>query len=211
MFISFEGTEGVGKTTLINRVEQWLQAQQQPYLRTREPGGTPLAEQIRALLLTPQTEPMAADCELLLLFAARAQHVQQKIIPALDAGQWVLCDRFIDASFAYQSAGRGIVPAKIQQLVDMFVPVLPQYTFWLDAPVEIGLQRAQQRGQLDRFEQEKVEFFQKVRSCYQQRAADEPARFVRLDATQSADQVWQMAEQFLLARATKPDKSINLA
>ena len=211
MFISFEGTEGVGKTTLINRVEQWLQTQQQPYLRTREPGGTPLAEQIRALLLTPQTEPMAADCELLLLFAARAQHVQQKIMPALDAGQWVLCDRFIDASFAYQAAGRGITSAKIQQLVDMFVPVLPQYTFWLDAPVEIGLQRAQQRGQLDRFEQEKVEFFQKVRSCYQQRAAAEPARFVLLDATQSADQVWQMAEQFLLAHAAKPDKSINLA
>lgn len=211
MFISFEGTEGVGKTTLINRVEQWLQAHKKPYLRTREPGGTPLSEQIRALLLTPQTEPMAADCELLLLFAARAQHVQQKIIPALDAGQWVLCDRFIDASFAYQAAGRGIAPDKIQQLVDMFVPVLPQYTFWLDSPVEIGLQRAQQRGQLDRFEQEKVEFFQKVRSCYQQRAAAEPARFVRLDATQSADQVWQMVEQFLLARATKPDKSINLA
>jgi dTMP kinase len=211
MFISFEGTEGVGKTTLINRVEQWLQAQQQPYLRTREPGGTPLAEHIRALLLTPQTEPMAADCELLLLFAARAQHMQQKIMPALDAGQWVLCDRFIDASFAYQAGGRGITSAKIQQLVDMFVPVLPQYTFWLDAPVEIGLQRAQQRGQLDRFEQEKVEFFQKVRACYQQRAAAEPARFVRLDATQSADQVWQMAEQFLLAHAAKPDKSINLA
>ena len=110
MFISFEGTEGVGKTTLINRVEQWLQVRQQPYLRTREPGGTPLAEQIRALLLTPQTEPMAADCELLLLFAARAQHLQQKIMPALDAGQWVLCDRFIDASFAYQAAGRGIAP-----------------------------------------------------------------------------------------------------
>jgi dTMP kinase len=211
MFISFEGTEGVGKTTLINRVEQWLQAQKKPYLRTREPGGTPLAEQIRALLLTPQTEPMAADCELLLLFAARAQHVQQKIIPALDAGQWVLCDRFIDASFAYQAAGRGIAPAKIQQLVDMFVPVLPQYTFWLDAPVEIGLQRAQQRGQLDRFETEKLDFFQKVRACYQQRAAAEPARFVRLDAAQPADQVWQMAEQFLSAHDAKPDKSINLA
>lgn len=210
MFISFEGTEGVGKTTLINRVEQWLQVQQRPYLRTREPGGTPLAEQIRALLLTPQTEPMAADCELLLLFAARAQHVQQSIIPALDAGQWVLCDRFIDASFAYQAAGRGIAPDKIQQLVDLFVPVLPQYTFWLDAPVEIGLQRAQQRGQLDRFEQEKVEFFQKVRACYQQRAIAEPARFVRLDATQPADQVWQMAAQFLLAHAAKSDKSINL-
>ncbi len=197
MFISFEGTEGVGKTTLINRVEQWLQQQQRPYLRTREPGGTPLAEQIRSLLLTPQVEPMAADCELLLLFAARAQHLQQVIVPALQAGQWVLCDRFIDASFAYQAAGRGIASTKIQQLVDLFVPVLPERTFWLDAPVELGLQRAQQRGQLDRFEQEKVEFFQKVRACYQQRASAEPQRFVRLDASESAEQVWQTARVYL--------------
>ena len=197
MFISFEGTEGVGKTTLINRIEQWLQQQQRPYLRTREPGGTPLAEQIRSLLLTPQVEPMAADCELLLLFAARAQHLQQVIVPALQAGQWVLCDRFIDASFAYQAAGRGIASTKIQQLVDLFVPVLPERTFWLDAPVELGLQRAQQRGQLDRFEQEKVEFFQKVRACYQQRASAEPQRFVRLDASESAEQVWQTARVYL--------------
>ena len=197
MFISFEGTEGVGKTTLINRIEQWLQQQQRPYLRTREPGGTPLAEQIRSLLLTPQAEPMAADCELLLLFAARAQHLQQVIIPALQADHWVLCDRFIDASFAYQAAGRGITSIKIQQLVDLFVPVLPERTFWLDAPVELGLQRAQQRGQLDRFEQEKVEFFQKVRACYQQRASAEPQRFVRLDASESAEQVWQTARVYL--------------
>ena len=197
MFISFEGTEGVGKTTLINRVEQWLQQQQRPYLRTREPGGTPLAEQIRSLLLTPQVEPMAADCELLLLFAARAQHLQQVIVPALQADHWVLCDRFIDASFAYQAAGRGITGANLQQLVDFFVPVLPERTFWLDAPVELGLQRAQQRGQLDRFEQEKVEFFQKVRACYQQRASAEPQRFVRLDASESAEQVWQTALEYL--------------
>ncbi len=197
MFISFEGTEGVGKTTLINRVEHWLQQQQQPYVRTREPGGTPLAEQIRDLLLTPQAEPMSADCELLLLFAARAQHLEAVILPAQHAGQWVLCDRFIDASFAYQAAGRGISQQKIQQLVDLFVPVLPQRTFWLDAPVELGLQRAQQRGQLDRFEQEKVEFFQKVRACYQQRAAAEPQRFIRLDAAESADHVWQAAQRYL--------------
>ncbi len=197
MFISFEGTEGVGKTTLINRVEQWLQQQQQPYVRTREPGGTAFAEQIRSLLLTPQVEPVAVECELLLLFAARAQHLQQVIQPALQAGQSVLCDRFVDASFAYQAAGRGIAPEKIQQLVDLFVPVLPQHTFWLDAPVEVGLLRAQQRGNLDRFEQEKVDFFEKVSVCYQQRAAAEPMRFVRLDATQSADQVWQAALQYL--------------
>lgn len=197
MFISFEGTEGVGKTTLINRVEHWLQQQQQPYVRTREPGGTPLAEQIRDLLLTPQAEPMSADCELLLLFAARAQHLEAVILPAQHAGQWVLCDRFIDASFAYQAAGRGISQQKIQQLVDLFVPVLPQRTFWLDAPVELGLQRAQQRGRLDRFEQEKVEFFQKVRVCYQQRAAAEPQRFIRLDAAESADHVWQATQRYL--------------
>lgn len=197
MFISFEGTEGVGKTTLINRVESFLQQQQQPYIRTREPGGTPLAEQIRDLLLHSDTEPMAADCELLLLFAARAQHVQQVILPALQSGKWVLCDRFIDASFAYQAAGRGISSVKIQQLVDLFVPVLPDRTFWLDAPVELGLQRAQQRGQLDRFEQEKLDFFQNVRTCYQQRAQAEPQRFIRLDASNCAEQVWQAAQQYL--------------
>ena len=145
LFITLEGPEGAGKSTNRDYLAERLRAQGIEVVLTREPGGTPLAEQIRSLLLTPQVEPMAADCELLLLFAARAQHLQQVIIPALQAGQWVLCDRFIDASFAYQAAGRGITSIKIQQLVDLFVPVLPERTFWLDAPVELGLQRAQQR------------------------------------------------------------------
>lgn len=193
MFISFEGTEGVGKSTLIARLADHLRRQGQTVCLTREPGGTPLAEQIRQLLLTPNDETMHPDCELLLLFAARAQHVAQVIAPALARGEWVLCDRFVDATFAYQCGGRGVPAAKIAQLIGQFVPVLPQRTFWLDAPIEIGMARVAARGALDRFEQEKLAFFSRVRAVYAQRANDEPARIVRLDAAQPADAVFAAA------------------
>lgn len=189
MFISFEGTEGVGKTTLINSLVDYLQQQGKQVVLTREPGGTPLAEQIRQLLLSPQDEAMSENCELLLIFAARAQHIEQVIQPALNAGQWVLSDRFIDASFAYQGGGRGLNVGTIELLRQQFVPVMPHLTFWLDAPVELGMQRAQKRGALDRFEQEKLEFFQKVRAIYQNRASAEPERFIRLDASQTPAQI----------------------
>ena len=191
MFISFEGTEGVGKTTLIRKLFEHLQAQGKDVVLTREPGGTPLAEQIRSLLLSVNhDENMSHDTELLLMYAARAQHLEQVIIPALEAGKWVLCDRFSDASFAYQCAGRGLSRDKLQLLNQNFVSKMPDLTFWLDAPIETGMSRARERGALDRFEQEKVTFFEKVRSGYQEIYEKQPERMKRLDATQIPEQVF---------------------
>ena len=154
MFISFEGTEGVGKTTLIRRIHAYFTAQGQLVVLTREPGGTPMAEQIRALLLSVNhEEKMCSDTELLLMYAARAQHLDQVILPALAAGKTVLCDRFSDASFAYQCAGRGLSESKLLTLNNNFVARMPDLTFWLDAPIELGMIRARARGELDRFEQ----------------------------------------------------------
>lgn len=192
MFISFEGTEGVGKSTLIHSLEQALKDKYDVVL-TREPGGTPLAEKIRALLLQPDQEKMAESTELLLLYAARAQHLQQVIIPALAENKIVLCDRFVDASIAYQHGGRGMDLSIIQLLTAQFVSHMPVLTFWLDAPVEVGMQRAQKRAALDRFEQEKLAFFSRVRASYQTLYTQNPTRIVRLDATQSAAQLLQQA------------------
>ena len=159
MFISFEGTEGVGKTTLIRKIHQYFEQQGKEVVLTREPGGTPLAEQIRTLLLAVNhDEQMSHDTELLLIYAARAQHLQQVILPALAAGKIVLSDRFTDASFAYQCSGRGLSQEKLQLLNQTFVAKMPNITFWLDAPIELGMTRARERGALDRFEQEKLSF-----------------------------------------------------
>lgn len=197
MFISFEGTEGVGKSTLIRRIFDYLQAQGREVILTREPGGTPMAENIRHLLLSVSDEPMANDTELLLMYAARAQHLQQVILPALAAGKIVLCDRFTDASFAYQCAGRGLSAEKLALLNQNFVVKMPNMTFWLDAPTELGMARARARGELDRFEQEKAVFFEKVRAGYAQLHQQNPQRIKRLDATQSAEQVFEQAVQQL--------------
>ena len=198
MFISFEGTEGVGKTTLIRKVYEHLLAQGQQVQLTREPGGTPMAEQIRALLLAVNHEEnMADDTELLLMYAARAQHLQQVIVPALAAGKTVLCDRFTDASFAYQCAGRGLSESKLLTLNNNFVARMPDLTFWLDAPIELGMSRARERGALDRFEQEKVAFFEKVRAGYQELFEQSPERMKHLDATQSPEQVFEQAVAYL--------------
>lgn len=198
MFISFEGTEGVGKTTLIRKIYEHLEQQGQQVVLTREPGGTPMAEQIRSLLLSVNhEESMSNDTELLLMYAARAQHLQQVIMPALTEHKTVLCDRFTDASFAYQCAGRGLSQSKLQLLNDHFVSHMPNITFWLDAPIETGMSRARERGALDRFEQEKVTFFEKVRAGYQQLWEQYPERVKRLDATQSPEQVFAQALQYL--------------
>ncbi|ENU40418.1 dTMP kinase [Acinetobacter johnsonii] len=198
MFISFEGTEGVGKTTLIRKIYEHLEQQGQQVVLTREPGGTAMAEQIRALLLSVNhEEPMANDTELLLMYAARAQHLQQVIVPALTEHKTVLCDRFTDASFAYQCAGRGLSRSKLQLLNDHFVSYMPNITFWLDAPIETGMSRARERGALDRFEQEKITFFEKVRAGYQELWEQYPERVKRLDATQSPEQVFEQALQHL--------------
>lgn len=198
MFISFEGTEGVGKTTLIRKIHQYFEQQGKEVVLTREPGGTPLAEQIRTLLLAVNhDEQMSHDTELLLIYAARAQHLQQVILPALAAGKIVLSDRFTDASFAYQCSGRGLSQEKLQLLNQTFVAKMPNITFWLDAPIELGMTRARERGALDRFEQEKLSFFAKVRSGYETLWQAEPERIKRLDATQNADVVFEDALQYL--------------
>ena len=194
MFISFEGTEGVGKTTLIRKIYDHFIAQGQDVVLTREPGGTPMAEQIRALLLSVNhEEKMCNDTELLLMYAARAQHLSQVILPALEASKTVLCDRFTDASFAYQCAGRGLSEDKLLLLNTNFVSRMPDFTFWLDAPIEIGMNRARARGELDRFEQEKVTFFEKVGAGYETLSVRHPERVKRLDASQSPEQVFEQA------------------
>ena len=194
MFISFEGSEGVGKSTLVNRVGKWLRDQALSVVLTREPGGTELSETLRELVIN---EPMAVQTELLLLFAARAEHLDKVIKPALTAGSWVLCDRFVDATYAYQGHGRGISMGQIDLLVSAFVDVMPKLTFWLDAPVSLGLERAAKRSAPDRFEREKIEFFDRVRTGYRAQYEREGDRIVRLDATQSADALFEQACGYL--------------
>ncbi|WP_212630184.1 dTMP kinase [Pseudomonas sp. KB-10] len=190
LFITLEGPEGAGKSTNREYLAERLREQGVDVLLTREPGGTPLAERIRDLLLDPSDEPMAADTELLLVFAARAQHLQQVIRPALAKGSVVLCDRFTDATYAYQGGGRGLSIERIAQL-EQFVQdeLRPNLTLIFDLPVEVGLARAAARGRLDRFEQEGRGFFEAVRQAYLQRAAQAPQRYRVLDAGQSLVQV----------------------
>lgn len=190
LFITLEGPEGAGKSTNRDYLAERLRTHGVDCVLTREPGGTPLAERVRELLLAPSDETMAADTELLLVFAARAQHIAQVIRPALARGAVVLCDRFTDATYAYQGGGRGLDRARIAQL-ETFVQadLRPDLTLVFDLPVEIGLSRAAARGRLDRFEQEAATFFEAVRRTYLQRAAAEPGRYRILDAAQPLDQV----------------------
>ncbi|PKQ40046.1 dTMP kinase [Pseudomonas sp. YY-1] len=190
LFITLEGPEGAGKSTNREYLAERLRERGIDVLLTREPGGTPLAERIRELLLDPSDEPMAADTELLLVFAARAQHLQQVIRPALAKGSVVLCDRFTDATYAYQGGGRGLSIERIAQL-EQFVQgeLRPDLTLIFDLPVEVGLARAAARGRLDRFEQEGRGFFEAVRQAYLQRAAQSPQRYRVLDAGQTLVQV----------------------
>ncbi|MBE7374870.1 dTMP kinase [Pseudomonas lopnurensis] len=185
LFITLEGPEGAGKSTNREYLAERLRACGLDVVLTREPGGTPLAERIRELLLTPADEPMAADTELLLVFAARAQHLAQVIRPALARGAVVLCDRFTDATYAYQGGGRGLSPERIAQL-ETFVQgdLRPDLTLIFDLPVEVGLARAAARGRLDRFEQEGMRFFESVRRAYLERARLAPSRYRILDAGQ---------------------------
>jgi dTMP kinase len=181
-FITVEGGEGVGKSTNIAVLEQWLSGAGIAYLLTREPGGTPLAEAVRGLLLEVRDEPVAPMTELLLIFAARAQHIAEVIRPALSRGEWVICDRFTDATYAYQGGGRQLALDRIAQLEVLVQGELrPDLTLLLDAPVDVGLERAGARGALDRFERERLEFFQRVRDSYLERAKAEPERFRVID------------------------------
>lgn len=202
-FITIEGTEGVGKSTNVDFIRQYLADKGVALRLTREPGGTPLAEEIRELLLQPRDEVVCDDAEILLVFAARAQHVARVIKPALEKGEWVLSDRFTDATFAYQGAGRGISWNRIQQLEQYVLGDLrPDLTILLDIPVEVGMARVMQRGEPDRFEREKLDFFDKVRQGYHHRLRAEPDRFALIDASQSLLDVQQ---QIAAALAEKLD------
>ena len=189
-FITFEGTEGVGKSPQLANAASTLDALGVECVVTREPGGTPMAESIRELLLAPRDEPVNETTELLLMFAARAQHLHTRILPELEAGRWVLCDRFTDATFAYQGGGRG-VPADRIALLESLVQgtVRPDHVILLDAPVETGMTRARHRGDLDRFEQEAVAFFERIRETYLARAASAPGRYHIVDASQPIEAV----------------------
>ena len=185
-FITLEGTEGVGKTTNLKFIQQYLCERSIPLIVTREPGGTPLAEQLRELLLQKREETVDPTAELLMVFAARAQHLQSVILPSLNQGTWVLCDRFTDATFAYQGAGRGLSKDIIITLETMVQKDLrPDLTLILDIDVETGLMRASQRAELDRFETEKTDFFERVRAGYKERAASAPDRYRIIDASQA--------------------------
>jgi dTMP kinase len=192
-FITFEGGEGVGKSTQIRRAAAWLEAAGVEVVLTREPGGTPRAEQLRRILLEPTAEPMPQSCELLLMFAARASHLANLIEPAVARGAWVLCDRFTDATYAYQGGGRGLPVADIDALVRIVHPRRqPDLTVLLDAPIAIGMARARVRNGTDgpdRFESERSEFFERVRQSYLQRAARESARFRVIDASGELEHV----------------------
>jgi dTMP kinase len=193
-FITLEGGEGAGKSTLLAGLRDHLLQQGVSLLQVREPGGTGLGEAIRSIVLDPAHPHISAESELLLMFAARAQLVRERILPALDAGQWVLCDRYVDASYAYQGAGRGQPAERIAELERWACAGLKaDLTLLLDLPVSTGRARAAGRGEADRIEAEADAFFERVRKAYRERAEAEPQRFRVIDASQSADQVLQTA------------------
>jgi dTMP kinase len=190
-FISIEGIEGAGKSTQLAFIAEYLKQHGKKVVQTREPGGTALGEELRELLLTPREEGMSVDAELLLMFAARAEHIEQVINPALARGEWVISDRFVDATFAYQGGGRGVSTERIKQISDWTLNGLQtDMTFLFDLPVNLGQQRVVQRkGDIDRFEQEKTAFFQKIRNCYLARSEQEPKRIKVIDSSKSIDDI----------------------
>ncbi|QSX78245.1 dTMP kinase [Agrilutibacter solisilvae] len=200
-FVTLEGGEGAGKSTTLAALRDYLRARDQEVVTTREPGGTALAEQIRALLLDPHHEPPAPETELLLMFAARAQHVREVILPALERGAWVISDRFTDSSYAYQGGGRGLDAGFIEQLEQRVVGIQPALTLLLDIGVVHGRERARGRDlPPDRIERERDEFFERVRDAFLERAAQEPGRFRVIDATQSIATVATQAVACLAER-----------
>lgn len=204
-FITIEGIEGGGKSTHLALVRSLLEAAGKSVVVTREPGGTTLGEEVRELLLDHRHEGMASDAELLLMFAARAEHLHRVIRPALAEGRWVLCDRFTDATYAYQGGGRGLAEERVAALEAWTQGELrPSLTLLLDVPVAVGLERAGGRALADRFEQERHEFFERVRACYLRRAEHEPARFRVIDArpplAQVQAEIREVVGQWLAAR-----------
>jgi dTMP kinase len=198
-FITFEGIDGAGKSTHLEAVAQRLRAAGATVVCTREPGGTPLAERVRELVLHAT---MDALTEALLVFAARRDHLREVIMPALALGHTVLCDRFTDATFAYQGGGRGAPIAVLEQLETLVQGTLqPDLTIWFDLPAALAAQRRTQAREADRFEQQDLAFFERVRDQYAARAALMPQRFARIDASRAREAVWQQIDAVLKARA----------
>lgn len=206
-FITVEGQDGAGKSTNIEVIQRYLDQQGIDYIQSREPGGTRLGEKIRELLLNTADGYLGDKAELLLVFAARAQHLEEVIQPAIEQGQWVLCDRFTDATYAYQGGGRGLSVDDIAQLEQNVQGNLrPDMTILLDVPVEIGVSRAEQRSEPDRFEQQQLSFKKRVRDCYLARAKSEPNRIKLVDASQSLEvvqkKILSLMSEFNAAQAT---------
>jgi dTMP kinase len=198
LFITVEGIEGAGKSSNIVFTENLLRSHGHDVLLTREPGGTLLGEELRALLLGHKHDGMHDLTELLLMFAARAEHLHGKILPALEAGKWVICDRFTDATYAYQGGGRQLDTAAISTLESLVQGSRrPDLTLLLDLPVETGLTRAAKRSEPDRFERQKLEFFQRVREAYLEIARQQPARVKVIDASPELDQVQQQISDIM--------------
>ena len=198
LFISLEGGEGAGKSTQNRNIIEWLKSRGKTVVETREPGGTFVSEQIRKVLLDTRNAGLNATAELLLMFAARSQLVEEVILPSLEAGKVVVCDRFADASYAYQGGGRQLgaqTVAVVEQLV--LKDLQPDMTLLFDIPVEQGMQRVAGRGEADRFEVESLKFFERVRSAYLERAAAFPERFRIIDAGKDEAQVWQQVKDTL--------------
>lgn len=192
LFITLEGTEGVGKTSNMEFIKSMLNDKGIDFVETREPGGTPLGETLRAMLLGEDFKGMSDDSELMLMFAARAEHIAQVIKPALEKGQWVLCDRFTDATYAYQGGGRQLNIKRIEVLENWVLGDLrPDLTLLLDAPISVGRERAGKRSTPDRFEQERDGFFNRVRDTYLSRAKAEPNRIKVIDASGDLNSVQQ--------------------
>jgi len=198
MFITIEGGEGGGKSTNIAFIKDYLEKSGQQVIVTREPGGTKLGEKVREVLLNPDHKGMHDDAELLLMFAARAQHIAEVIKPGIAQGKWILCDRFTDATYAYQGGGRGINIDRIA-LLEQWVQgeLRPDLTLLFDLPVEVGMKRANARADLDRFEQEKLQFFENVRACYLLMAKQYPNRYRILNAEQALEKVQQDIQSIL--------------
>ncbi|AFL72115.1 dTMP kinase [Thiocystis violascens] len=202
-FITLEGIEGAGKSTQVDQLARLLRERGLSLITTREPGGSPIAERLRALLLDPLNTGMSETAELLLMFAARAEHLERTICPALESGIWVICDRFTDATYAYQGGGRGVDPARIAILENLVQGSLrPDLTLLFDLPPVLGLERARRRrGQADRFEQEALRFFESVRAVYRERAHACPERYRLIDASASlpevTDHVRELATVFI--------------
>ena len=190
VFITLEGVEGAGKSTLMAYAAEYFSEKGREVIQTREPGGTKTGEQIRAILLDSDNETLTDNTELLLMFAARMQHIDEVIKPALSSGKIVICDRFTDATYAYQGAGRGLDTTRIEALEKWVQQGLkPDITLLFDLDIETGLRRANQRSDADRFEQEEISFFERIRSCYLKRAKEESKRFRIIDASQSFENV----------------------